>query len=68
MDCPTPCDDDCEVICHEVHLLRRFRDHDPGACKVRSSLGELDGSAEAAVSLITGLTRDEIEDLGGLNI
>ena len=34
--------------------------------QVREALAQLDGTPEARLSLITGLTRDEIEDLGGI--
>jgi hypothetical protein len=27
--CPTPCDDDCEADCHELHQVPRRRDHNP---------------------------------------
>lgn len=30
--CPTPCDDECEQPCHEVHLPRHKRDHNPDGC------------------------------------
>ena len=33
---------------------------------VRAALGQLNGSDAAAVSFLTGLTADEIDDLGGL--
>ena len=33
---------------------------------VRSALKSLDGSDAAAVSLMTGFSRDDIDDLGGL--
>lgn len=30
--CPTPCDDDCEQACHEVHEVPSHRDHNPETC------------------------------------
>jgi hypothetical protein len=31
-ECPTICDTDCEELCHEAHLARSRRDHDPRSC------------------------------------
>lgn len=37
--CPTPCDDDCEVVCHEMHAVKWRRSHDPAICvEVRARL------------------------------
>lgn len=30
--CPTPCDDDCDAGCHEHHVVRWRRDHQPENC------------------------------------
>lgn len=30
--CPTPCDPDCDVACHEVHAVTEKRDHDVREC------------------------------------
>lgn len=30
--CPTECDDDCTVGCHEYHYPWMKRDHDPEDC------------------------------------
>lgn len=30
--CPTLCDPDCDEPCHEVHVVRWRRDHEPGEC------------------------------------
>lgn len=32
-DCPTPCDDDCEALCHEGHQVPFKRTHDPEECE-----------------------------------
>lgn len=32
MSCPTPCDDDCEALCHEGHQVPWKREHDPEHC------------------------------------
>lgn len=29
-ECPTPCDDDCDALCHEGHQVGYKRDHEPG--------------------------------------
>lgn len=34
--------------------------------EVRATLDQLDGSDEAAVSLLTGLSTDEFDNLGGM--
>lgn len=31
--CPTPCDADCEQLCHEVHDIPSHQDHDPEHCR-----------------------------------
>lgn len=31
-NCPTPCDEDCEAICHEGHVVVYRREHDPDEC------------------------------------
>lgn len=31
--CPTPCDDDCEAVCHEAHAADFKRCHDPVECE-----------------------------------
>ncbi len=35
--------------------------------RVREALAALDGTNAAVVSLVTGLTRDELEELGGVS-
>lgn len=39
LSCPTECDDDCDVGCHEGHYLPFERLHDPDACDSRSARG-----------------------------
>jgi hypothetical protein len=34
--CPTPCDRDCEQLCHEVHEVEWKRDHRPEDCPAQS--------------------------------
>lgn len=33
--CPETCDPDCDIDCHEEHILPRKRNHDPAACPSR---------------------------------
>lgn len=30
--CPTLCDPECDVPCHEIHYVPWLRDHQPEAC------------------------------------
>lgn len=48
----------------EVELLMEYQNVRL-AREVKTVLGELDGSTAAAVSLITGLSVDELHELGG---
>lgn len=69
-----------ELVSHAAHFLQRSK-KDIVTAAVReyidahrqeinegimSALGQLDGSDSAALSLIAGLSKSEIDDLGGL--
>lgn len=36
--CPTPCDDDCEAECHQWHVPRWKRDHQPEDCPAQNAM------------------------------
>ena len=49
--CPTLCDDDCEASCHEAHLPRHKREHDPAACPGNvAPTPERDADVEAVIT------------------
>lgn len=33
IECPTPCDDDCDADCHEYHAPYGKREHEAGSCQ-----------------------------------
>lgn len=69
-----------QLISHAAHFMgaskkdvvdaavREYIDNhrDEINANVRVALAQLNGSAEAAVSLLSGLTGEELDDLGGL--
>jgi predicted transcriptional regulator len=69
-----------ELVSHAAHFLSRSRKdivdaavreyidahRDEINAGVKAELARLDGSDAAAVSLMTGLSADELDDLGGL--
>lgn len=40
--------------------------HEPVESEVREQLKKLDGTTESAVSLLTGFSREKLDDLGGV--
>lgn len=40
MICPTPCDDDCDVLCHEGHEVTWKREHQPEDCPSAAQHGD----------------------------
>ena len=69
-----------ELVSHAAHFLSRSKKdivdaavreyidahRDEINAGVKAALGRLNGSDAAAVSLMTGLSTDELDDLGGL--
>jgi predicted transcriptional regulator len=69
-----------ELVSHAAHFLSRSKKdivdaavreyieahRDEINAGIRSALGQLNGTDGAALTLVTGLSSDEIEDLGGL--
>ncbi|QKE83393.1 hypothetical protein [Arthrobacter sp. NEB 688] len=69
-----------QLISHAAHFMgaskkdvvdaavREYIDNhrDEINANVRVALAQLNGSAEAAISLLSGLTGEELDDLGGL--
>lgn len=55
--CPTPCDDDCEQACHEVHRIRRRREHYPETCVATLATAAADQGAAAERARIAELLR-----------
>jgi len=69
-----------ELVSHAAHFLSRSKKDIVDAAVreyieahreeinagIRSALGQLNGTDGAALTLMTGLSSDEIEDLGGL--
>lgn len=47
--CPTSCDDDCDILCHEDHAVFWKRDHDPALCETHARLFGLLADANAEV-------------------
>ena len=60
----------CECDCFECSVKRHDicrRRKDMSESEVRSHLANLDGTVPAAVSLLTGLSLDELDELGGFS-
>lgn len=69
-----------EIVSHAAHFLQRSKKDIVDAAVreyveahrteinvgIRNALIQLDGSEAAAVALLTGFSRDELDDLGGL--
>jgi predicted transcriptional regulator len=69
-----------ELVSHAAHFMSRTKKdvveaavreyidahRDEINAGIKAALGQLNGSDAAAVSLITGLTLDDIDDLGGM--
>lgn len=49
--CPTPCDDDCASLCHEVHNPTHKQEHDVAWC-VGVTLGPTRGAAYDSVAVL----------------
>lgn len=69
-----------ELVSHAAHFMSRSKKdvvdaavreyidahRDEINAGIKAALGQLNGTAEAAVSLLTGLSADELDDLGGM--
>ena len=61
--CPTPCDTDCEINgwgCHEQHLPRWKREHDPDECERTQRNGRRRDTDE----VLEAEVRDQLRDQG----
>jgi predicted transcriptional regulator len=69
-----------ELVSHAAHFLSRSKKDIVNAAVreyidahrdeinkgIQTALGQLDGSTASALSLVTGISTEELEDLGGL--
>ena len=69
-----------ELVSHAAHFLSRSKKdvvdaavreyidahRDEINAGIKAALGQLNGTAEAAVSMLTGLSAEELDDLGGM--
>ena len=54
-----------DLATNTEHYPRGIRASEAEAAAIKAVLGRLDGTEAAAVSLVTGLDADELDDLGG---
>ncbi len=55
-----------DLATNTEHYLRGDLASEAQTAAIKSALGDLDGTDAAALSLMTGLDADELDDLGGL--